>query len=91
MNDIGLTSSFLLNFNLEQIILLFLIALIFFVGPIYLKRVFFKRIGKTSHPCFDNRNSWILFPPPYNFTERLLLTLIYALSLLLGVILVLLK
>jgi len=77
MDDTGLASSFLLNFNFAQIILLLIIGLIFFIDPILFKKIFFKRIGKTSHSCFENRNSWIFYAPPYSFTERLFLVLIF--------------
>ena len=74
--------SALAKLNYIQAISLLVIGLLFFIGPVWLKKKYLKRVGKTIDARIEDRNSWIVFPPPYNFTEKLLLAVIYIVSFL---------
>jgi hypothetical protein len=82
MENFSMLFNFLLRLNYSQIILLLLAMLIMFLGPIIVKKKYLHRLGLEKDERIENRNEWILFPKQYNFTEKSLIILIYASSLL---------
>lgn len=80
MENFSMLFNFLSRLNSSQGILLLLIALIMFLGPVLVKRKYLHRVGLEKDERIENRNEWILFPKQYNFTEKALIILIYASS-----------
>lgn len=72
--------------NLPQIILIILSALLIYLGPVLVKRKYLNRVGLEIDENVEDRNSWILYPKKYDFSEKSLMILIYIGSFLMVVL-----
>ncbi|WAR43122.1 hypothetical protein [Methylomonas rapida] len=72
--------------NLSQIVLIILSALLIYFGPVLVKRKYLNRVGLEIDESIEDRNSWILYPNKYDFSEKFLMILIYLCSFLMVVL-----
>lgn len=72
--------------NLPQIILIILSALLIYFGQILVKRKYLNRVGLEIDENVEDRNSWILYPNKYDFSEKVLMILIYISSFLMMIL-----
>ena len=72
--------------NLPQIILIILSALLIYFGPVLVKRKYLNRVGLEIDENVEDRNSWILYPNKYDFSEKVIMILIYISSFLMMIL-----
>ncbi len=69
--------------NALQAFLLVCAALIFFISPYLVKKKYLKRTKQKYDEVIEDRNSWILIPPPYNLIEKIFVITVYIVSFIL--------
>lgn len=74
-----------------QIIFLLCALVVFLAGPYWIKSKYLKRTNQQYDEVIEDRNSWILLPPPYNLIEKTQLIIVYITAFVLGILAVNLK